>query len=595
MDGGRNLDLGLVGNCAVSALIDRRGTVVWSCFPRFDGDPVFCRRGDEGGERGFFAVDFPEVRHVEQRYLPNTAVLETVLRDANGSGLRLLDFMPRFEHFERMFRPTMLVRCLEPIGEAPRIRIRLRPVFDWGRVAPQLTRGSNHVRYVGPQETLRLTTDLPVTYVVGETFFHLERPAAMILGPDESLTRGVRDVTRDFLERTVDYWKRLSRRLHVPVDWQEAVIRSAITLKLCSYEETGAIVAAHTTSIPEIPGTERNWDYRYCWLRDAFFVVRTLNRLGYIETMEDYIDYLVNIVSASPDGHLQPVYGIGLEQRLEERVMEHLAGFRGNRPVRVGNDAWTHDQHDGYGSVILAVIQAFFDLRLERPGGLRLFHLLERVGERAKRVWNTPDAGLWEYRGRRRVHTYSAVMCWAACDRLARIATRLGREDRAAYWRDAAGEIRRAVEREAWNERRRSFVAAFGADDLDASLLLMEPIGFLRADDPRYVATVEAIGRELAAGPFVHRYVAADDFGEPVNAFLACSFWYITALARTGRVEEARARFETLLACRNHLGLLSEHVDPVTRELWGNFPQTYSHVGLIGCAHGLSRRWRDVL
>ncbi len=591
----QDLELGLIGNCAIAALLDSRARVVWWCLPRFDGDPVFYHLVDEEGEAGLFEIELLDCVAAEQRYLDNTAVLETVLRDSRGGGVRILDFAPRFEMFGRMFRPTMLVRQVEPVGEAPRIRVRLRPRFDWGRMPPQITRGSNHVRYVWAAQSLRLTTDAPITYVLDETPFHLERPLAFILGPDESLTQGVRETARDFLERTVDYWRRLVRRLRVPVDWQEAVIRSAITLKLCSFEETGAIVAAHTTSIPEIPGTERNWDYRYCWLRDAFFVVRTLNRLGYVETMEHYIDYLTNIVSNSPDGHLQPVYGIGLEARLEESVLPHLSGYRGNRPVRVGNAAYAQDQHDGYGSVILAVIQAFFDRRLERPAGRRLFQLLERVGEKAWAVWDKPDAGLWEYRGRRRVHTHSAVMCWAACDRLARIARHLDEERRAQLWQERATVIRRAVEARAWSERRRSFVAAFDGEELDASLLLLESIGFLGRDDPRYRATVEAIGRELADGPFVHRYLAEDDFGRPVNAFLVCSFWYINALAEVGRVDEARERFEAVLACRNRLGLFAEHVDPLTRELWGNFPQTYSHVGLVGCAFGLSRRWRDVL
>ncbi len=591
----QDLELGLVGNCTVSALVDSRARVVWWCLPRFDGDPVFHHLLDGEGEDGLFAVELLDGVTSEQRYLDNTAVLETVLRDSRGGAVRVIDFAPRFEMYGRMFRPTMLVRQVEPLSEAPRIRIRLRPRFDWGRLAPQITRGSNHVRYVGPALSLRLTTDAPVTYLLDETPFHLERPLAFVLGPDESLTQGVRETARDFRERTVDYWRRLSRRLHIPFDWQEAVIRSAITLKLCSFEETGAIVAAHTTSIPEIPGTERNWDYRYCWLRDAFFVVRALNRLGYVETMEDYIDYLVNVVSRSPDGHLQPVYGIGLETRLEERVVAHLSGYRGNRPVRVGNDAWTHDQHDGYGSVILAVIQAFFDRRLERPAGPRHFHLLERLGEKAWELHAVPDAGLWEYRTRRRIHTHSSLMCWAACDRLARIAAHLGLDARARHWRERADHIRRVIEARAWNPRRQAFVAAFDGEELDASLLLMHRIGFLAADDPRFRATVAAIGRELADGPFVHRYAGEDDFGRPVNAFLVCAFWYIDALAACGRREEARERFEALLARRNRLGLLAEHVDPVTGELWGNFPQTYSHVGLVDCATRLSRKWGEML
>ncbi len=590
-----SLELGLIGNCTVSALVDARGRIVWSCFPRFDGDPIFCRLVDHGGERGFFDVLLLDFAHAEQSYIENTAVLRTRLVDRRGAGIEILDFCPRFEQFGRMFRPTMIVRCITPFGEAPRIRIRLRPTFAYGATRPLMTRGSNHIRFVDDTVSVRLTTDAPLTYLVDETAFHLERPLTFVFGPDESLRTGVAETGRDFLEQTVAYWRQLTRRLHTPFGWQDAVIRSAITLKLCSFEETGAIIAAPTTSIPEIDGSGRNWDYRYCWLRDALFVVRALNRLGYIETMEDYLEYLTNIVSNSPDGYLQPVYGIGLEPKLAERTLDHLAGYRGNRPVRVGNQAYEHDQHDGYGSVVLAVTQAFYDRRLGRPAGRRLFHILERLGEKAWEYHAAPDAGLWEFRTRARVHTHSSVMCWAACDRLARIAGHLGLEEQRRHWAARAAAIRRTIEARAWNEKRGCFVASFDGEDLDASLLLMHQVGFLSPQDPRFLGTLAAIEQELREGPFIHRYAGEDDFGRPENAFLVCAFWYIDALVACGRREEAVSVFEELLACRNRLGLLAEHVDPQSRELWGNFPQTYSHVGLVDCAMRLSPDWEAIV
>ena len=590
-----NLELGLIGNCTINALIDDRANIVWSCFPRFDGDPVFCRLIDEEGEDGFFAVELLDLVRSEQEYERNSAVLRTRLFDSRGAGVEIVDFAPRFEQFGRMFRPTMLVRILTPIGEAPRIRIRLRPLFGHGASKPLVTRGSNHIRYVDDTVSLRLTTDVPLTYILDETAFHLEWPLALVLGPDESLRGGVLETARQFHDHTLDYWQSLSRRLHVPFDWQDTVIRSAITLKLCSFEETGAIIAAPTTSIPESDGTGRNWDYRYCWLRDAFFVVRALNRLGYVETMEDYLVYLANIISSSPDGYLQPVYGIGLEQRLVERTVETLSGYRGNRPVRIGNQAYEHDQHDGYGSVVLAVTQAFFDHRLRRPAGRRMFTILERLGEKAWEYHDVPDAGLWEFRTRARVHTHSSVMCWAACDRLARIAASLGLEERRLFWKQRAAAIRRTIEERAWNPEKESFVASFGGDEIDASLLLLAEVGFLPHDDPRFLGTIRAVERELKQGPFIRRYACEDDFGLPHHAFLICSFWYIEALHGCGRREEARELFEELLACRNRLGLLAEHIDTGNLELWGNFPQTYSHVGLISCAMRLSRDWDAIV
>jgi GH15 family glucan-1,4-alpha-glucosidase len=590
-----SLALGIIGNCTISALIDRTGTIVWSCFPRFDGDPLFCRLLDDGDTRGFYGVELDGLAETEQHYLPNTAVLVTRLTDESGDGVEITDFAPRFLQFGRIFRPTTLMRIVSPFGETPRIRIRLRPVFHYGSHAPEITRGSNHIRYVGPDFSLRLTTNAPLTYLLDETPFILEDQVVLMLGPDESLRGPVLETGREFLEQTTAYWRTLTMRLSVPFEWQDAVIRAAITLKLCSFEETGAIVAAMTTSIPEIDGQGRNWDYRFCWLRDAYFVVRALNRLGYIETMEDFLAYISNIVGSSEDGYLQPVYGIGLEARLTERQVATLKGYRGNQPVRIGNQAYQHDQHDGYGSVLLAATQAFFDQRLRRPAGQHTFHRLETIGDQAFALHRVPDAGLWEFRTKARVHTHSSVMCWAACDRLARIASHLQLAERATHWQVRADQIRETVLVEAWNDALGSFAASFGGDDIDASLLLMHEVGFIRPDEPRFAGTVAAVERDLKRGPHLFRYNKADDLGPPRNAFIVCTFWYIDALIAQRRIVEARELFENMLACRNHLGLLSEDIDPKSKELWGNFPQTYSLVGLINCAMKLSKSWEDVV
>jgi GH15 family glucan-1,4-alpha-glucosidase len=589
-------DLAMIGNCQVAALVDGRARIVWWCVPRLDGDPVFASLLDDGAERGLFAVDLDGVERREQAYLPNTAVVETRLHAGEGRGaVEVTDFAPRFERFGRIYRPATLVRIVRPLREGARIRVRLRPVFDHGARDPVVTRGSHHLRYVGEAGAVRVTTDMPLTYLAEGTWFRLERPLAFVLGADETLGGAPAEVARDLLERTTGYWRRLVGRLHLPFEWQDAVIRSAITLKLCSFEDTGAIVAAPTASLPEADGEGRNWDYRFCWLRDSYFVVRALNRLGYIETMAGYLDYLRNVVAASEDGYFQPVYGIGLERRLVEREVGTLAGYRGNRPVRFGNQAHEHDQHDGYGSVVLSAAQAFFDRRLREPAGPELFALLERLGEKAWEYREAPDAGLWEFRGFARVHTHSVMMCWAACDRLARIAARLGLPDRAGHWAGRADAIKATILERAWSEGLGAFAASFGGEDLDASLLLMHEVGFLEPSDPRFVATVEAVGRGLAEGPFVYRYRSADDFGAPAHAFVVCSYWYIDALAAVGRAGEARGLFEAMLERRNRLGLIAEHVDRATGELWGNFPQTYSHVGLINCAMRLSRDWEDVV
>jgi GH15 family glucan-1,4-alpha-glucosidase len=523
----------------------------------------------------------------------NTAVLRTVLRDRHGGAVEVTDFAPRWRQHGRFYRPVMLVRRLRPLSGRPRIRIVLRPLANYGADVPEQTWGSNHVRYLLPGFTLRLTGDVPVRLLRESLPFELDGDRHLVLGPDETLTEPVDGFVRNAERQTVEYWRDWVRYLSIPLEWQDAVIRSAITLKLCQYEETGAIVAAITTSIPEAPHSQRNWDYRYCWLRDSAFVVRALNRLGATRTMEGYLRYVLNLATGE-DG-LQPLYGIAFEKELEEHEVPDLAGYRGMGPVRRGNLAWVQKQHDVYGSVVLAATQLFFDQRLARPGDVDAFHRLEPVGERAWELYDQPDAGIWEFRGRAEVHTYSSVMCWAACDRLGRIAAHLGLAERGALWRGRAETMREAILARAWDAELGHFVESAEGRRLDASLLLLAELGFIEAGDPRFVATVEAIGSQLRRGTGLFRYIAPDDFGSPETSFTICSFWYIDALAAIGRVDEARQQFESLLARRNHLGLLSEDMAFEDGEAWGNFPQTYSHVGIVIAAMRLSRPWTDAV
>jgi GH15 family glucan-1,4-alpha-glucosidase len=395
---------------------------------------------------------------------------------------------------------------------------------------------------------------------------------------------------REFADRTRDYWMEWVQRLSIAYDWQDAVIRAAIALKLSSFEETGGIIAAHTTSIPEAPGSRRNWDYRFCWIRDAYFVVKALNRLGATQTMEDYISFILGIASQEK---LRPVYSIVPSDPMEEDIAADLKGYRGDGPVRIGNAAVGQIQHDAYGSIILAAMPMFFDRRLPHPGDVSLFHLLEKMGVAANRVAFEPDAGIWEYRGRTGIHTYSAAMCWAGCNRLGAIARHLGLAERAAYWGGVADALQARLLEEAWNEKVGAFTTAFGNDDLDASVLLLPEIGLLEPGDPRFARTVEAIERELLRGEHVMRYASHDDFGVPESAFLICRFWLIDAWWKLGRRSQALEMFTDALRYRNRYGLLAEDIHLKTGQLWGNFPQTYSMAGLILTAMRLSRSWED--
>jgi GH15 family glucan-1,4-alpha-glucosidase len=592
------VNYGVIGNCQVAALIDEQARMVWACLPRPDGDPVFSALlQKEGGDSqtGVFAIDMIDVTRTEQSYMRNSAILETKMFDAHGGVLVVRDFAPRFRSRGRVFRPMMFVRSVEPLAGRPTLRLRLRPTAGFGERCEPGISGSHHIRFAADGLHYRVTTDASLAALLENRPVVLEQALHFIIGPDETLQESPAALAREFAGATLTYWQEWVRTLAVPADWQEAVIRSAITLKLCTYEDTGAVLAALTTSIPEAPHSTRNWDYRYCWLRDSYFVVQTLNRLGATRTMEAYLHYIDHIIASSTADTLQPLYGITGDPRAEEKIATTLSGYRGMGPVRFGNLAAEQVQHDVYGSVILAATQLFFDHRLVRSGDQVLLERLYKLGRRAVATFEEPDAGPWEFRGRMQRHTFSAAISWAGCDRLARIARRVGDVIAAGEWAGHADRMRKAILEGAWSEERQCFTSAFGNRDLDATALLLPELGLLPATDPRFLKTLERIGEELRTGDLLFRYKHADDFGMPENAFTICAFWYVNALAAAGRVDEARERFSRLLERRNPLGLLSEDIAPASGELWGNFPQTYSMVGIIGSALRLSRSWEEIV
>jgi GH15 family glucan-1,4-alpha-glucosidase len=586
------LDLALIGNGRTAALIDPQSRIVWWCFPGFDGDPIFCRLLAGNEEKGYSDVVLEDQVDFQSEYLRNTAVVSTLLTDRRGGVVRITDFAPRFRQYGRFFRPPQLFRIVEPIAGLPRITIRVRPTHHYGQPFRQHSVGSNHIRYIDANTVIRLTSDAPLSLIEQEAPFVLTRPIHLVIGPDEPFTGEITTTCREFSDRTRDYWMDWVRSLSISYDWQEAIIRAAITLKLSTFEETGGVIAAHTTSIPEAPGSGRTWDYRYCWLRDAYFVVKALNRIGATQTMEEFITFTLG-VAANPNEALRPVYSVVPTNSLDERTAPDLQGYRGDGPVRIGNAAATQVQHDTYGSIILAAMPMFFDRRLPRPGDEGLFRLLETLGDRAAKLALEPDSGIWEYRGRQRVHTHSVAMCWAGCHRLAAIAARLGLDARAKYWNAVAEPIHTELLARAWSEKRSAFTAAFGSDDLDASVLLLPDLGIIETDDPRFGSTVAAMERELVREKHVMRYTSSDDFGIPMAAFLICRFWLIDAWWSLGRHDDAKELFEDALRHRNRYGLLSEDVDPQSGALCGNFPQTYSMAGLILTAMRLSRSWED--
>jgi GH15 family glucan-1,4-alpha-glucosidase len=587
-----NLDLGIVGNGQFTALVDRSGRVVWCCLPRFDSSPVFAALLDE--ERGgAFAIGPLLDATARQAYLRNTCVLVTSFEVVDGTAFDVIDFAPRFFQNDRYFKPACLVRILHPTRGTPRVVVRCDPTLDYGRERAGIATGSNHVTYLGTAQELRLTADVGLTSVLESTPFLLSEPRCLVLTYGEPLQGSLRFVAEELLERTIHYWRTWCKHCSIPGEFQDEVLRSAMTLKLHIFEDTGAIVAATTTSIPEAPGTRRTWDYRYCWLRDAYFVIGVLNRLGHFEEMEKFIAFLRNIAGEQDEAPLQPVYGIGGERLLEEREIPWLRGFRDEAPVRVGNSAHAHRQNDVYGEMVLGMLPLFFDRRIVDPDRDGHFAVLERLIRQARQSFGRPDAGIWEFRSEEKQHVFSQLMSWVALDRGERIARHLGRLERAREWSDAAREMKTVIDREGWNDSLGCFTQSFRGRNPDASNLLMPMMRFLPPGDPRLDRMIDCYERTLKEGDYVFRYRHDDDFGTPRTAFIICTFWFIEALTIAGRAAEARALFERVIGRANHLGLLSEGIDPSTGDLWGNFPQTYSHVGLITSALMLSKDLRD--
>ena len=584
-------DLALIGNCQFSALVERTGAMVWCCLPRFDSDPVFSTLLDHE-KGGCFAVAGAKGQAGRQRYLDNTNVLETTIEDDSGT-FRVLDFAPRFVLHERIFRPTQLFRIVEPMSGTPRIQVRCEPLCGWSRSSPPRLHGSNHIAFDGFGSPLRLTTDIPLAYLGGPPFALTER-RHLALTWGAPIEEPLPPLCDRFLHETVRYWQRWVKHCNIPPHYQNEVIRSALALKLHCFEDTGAIVASMTTSIPEAPASGRTWDYRYCWLRDAYYALGAFRLLGQFEEREHFVQFLLNVAGASPNLDLSPLYRVDGTSDLAERVLDDWPGFGGDGPVRVGNGAASHAQNDVFGEMVLALAPVFLDDRFSAERSKATLELLERLARKAIAVVGTPDAGIWEYRTEWKVQTFSSLMCWAAADRMALVAARHAPRLEQEL-REAEARIRDQIDARAWNPELGSFVGHYDGSDLDASLLQMASLRLLPAQDPRLRGTIDAIWKTLARDGWLFRYRLDDGFGQPTVAFIICTFWLVEALAATGRAEEAKAVMAHVHAALSPLGLLSEDYETANLRMWGNFPQAYSHVGLIHAAFAASPPWSDVL
>lgn len=583
-------DLGLIGNCQIAAHVDRRGSIVWCCLPRFDAPPVFASLLDADAG-GHFTIGAADGSQGVQRYLPNTNVLETRF-EAPGGAFRVIDFAPRFLQNDRSFRPTKLVRIVEPIHGTPRIVVDCAPVLGWSKQRPAVELGSHHVEYRGYAAGLRLTTDAPISYLGGDGFALTQR-RHFVLSWGAPVEEPLAPLCERFLAETVRYWRQWVKHCDVPPVYQEEVIRSALVLKLHCFEDTGAIVAALTTSLPESPGAGRTWDYRYCWLRDSYYTLAAFRLLGHFEEREQFLSFLLDLASASPDLALHPLYRIDGRSDLDEQILTAWPGYQGHGPVRIGNGAAVHLQHDVFGELILALTPMFLDARFHDQVTPAVLDLVTRLARRAIAVAGQPDAGIWELRTEWRPQTFSTLMCWAGADRMRRIAERHRPAD-AAEFAEAAARLRDLIVADAVEPTRGCLVADHGGTEVDASLLQAVTLRLLPANDPRMHATVDAIQADLSRHGWLQRYRVDDGFGAPSVAFTICTFWLVEALAQLGRHKEARELFARLRDVDAPLGLLAEDVDPTSGRMWGNFPQAYSHVGLIHAAFAAAPPWSEL-
>jgi len=576
---------GIIGNCSFMSYIDNSANVVWQCWPHFDSSFIFGSLVDTN-KGGNFSITPTEEFTSKQQYQENTNVLETIF-ESNSGTFKVIDFAPRFENYERVHKPIALYRKVEIISGSPRIKIVCRPVGKYGEVQAECHEGSNSLNYSGLKEKVRLTTNASLTKIMNEQDFVLTEDTYLVLTWGQPLEAPLKRTFEDFLVRTKEYWRGWVRRTSIPSIYQDEVIRSALLLKLHQFEDTGAIIASGTTSLPEYPGTERNWDYRYCWIRDSYFTLTALIRLGHFQEAEKYANWIQNIVE-DENCTFQPVYKIDGSADLTEKTLP-LSGHQGNKPVRIGNGAYTQKQYDVFGQMILALEPLYTDSRVRKAGARPKIELIHHIIDQIDGVFDKPDSGIWEYRGKFQRHACSYLFHWAGALAAKKIAHQYNdkslEEKAAKLSQRAAHEIEKCFDHE---------IGAYGMSqenkNLNASEFLLITMKYLRNPE-RGKNHLEALEKELkAAGDLIFRYREHDDFGETHATFLICSFWYAEALADLGQVEKSKEVFESLLSKSNHVGIYSEDICPEDFSQWGNIAQTYSHVGLIITAFKLDRK-----
>ncbi|MCX2836660.1 glycoside hydrolase family 15 protein [Salinimicrobium sp. MT39] len=584
------LDYGLIGNCKSAALISKSGSLEWCCLPNFNSASVFAKLLDKN-KGGHFSFEVSPEYTVTQKYLRKTNILCTTFT-SEAAAFQVIDFMPRYREEDGTFyTPPDVVRYIHLQKGKPKIKVNYQPRLDYAR---EETFTENHRYYLksftkkGTYDSLYLYTSLDLDRVLNGEEITLEDNAYFLLGYHEKLRE--QNLERAYLkfQRTKTYWMNWSESTTKFPFYDEAVNRSALVLKAMSYQKTGAVLAAVTTSLPETIGEVRNWDYRFCWIRDASMVIKVMTSLGHRESAESFLQFIIDLIP-NKNEKLQIMYGINGEKELTEHILTHLEGYEGSKPVRIGNAAYIQKQNDIYGILMEVIYQQFLRFETSLGNSEELWTIVRGIVRIVEEHWKQPDKGIWEFRTEERHFTFSKLLCWVAVDRAVKIGEILRNGINDQKWKDLRQEIYDDIYHRGWNEEVQAYTQSYGSKDLDASTLLMENYGFIKAKDPRYISTVKATERELSYNGLLFRYKNKDDFGTPSSSFTICTFWFINSLYKIGEKEKAMKMFDQLLSYSNHLGLFSEDLDFKTKRLLGNFPQAYSHLALIETAMNFSQ------
>jgi GH15 family glucan-1,4-alpha-glucosidase len=580
-------NLGIIGNCSFLAYIDTQTNVRWMCMPKFDSSFVFGSLLDREKGGSFQVIPSDADTMYNQYYLENTNILCTEGSSINGK-YRVTDFAPRFQQYDRAFRPLMLIRKIEVLEGNPSIKIICKPVYDYGNIKPSAIQGSNHIQYDGIEGPIRLTTNIPLNYILSENYFVLTETRYLVFTFGSPMEAALESTCEDFLERTKLYWTKWVKTTFIPNFHQQYIIRSALALKLHQYEDTGGIIASGTTSLPEYNESTRNWDYRYCWMRDTYYTLMAFNSMGHFEELEKYFRYIENIIHKEEE-RIQPLYSITGDKNIVERELP-LEGYLGvNKPVRIGNEAYTHIQNDIYGQVLASMLPLYIDRRLPNRVKMSKELIYKLVGFISKTI-DEPDAGIWEFRNKSQFHCYTFLFQWVGAKAAYKIANGLGDTTLMNLSKELQDKAAKKIEA-CYDSKLKAYTQAEGSSYMDASCLQLITMNYLDPKSERAALHLKAIEEKLVVKDgLVYRYLHEDDFGKPHTTFVICSFWYVEVLACVGRLEEAQKIFERLIkTATNHLNLLSEDMGEDGSQ-WGNFPQTYSHVGLMNAAFRIARK-----